>query len=891
MPGIGKTSVANSICSRLHAEKILGGSFFCRRDDPNLSNPDYVLPTLTCRLAETWGPFRKVVAAELSKDPHITPKSTEGELLSKLLKSLKNQPPHPLVLVIDALDECGDDKARGSILRRIFDATSSVPWLKFLLTSRPEGDIDAFFQHPDRFGRYLLEDLSKDDKSQEDIRYFTQKRLSSIAVAKHLGKVWPQEDMVNKIVIQARGLFIFVETLWRLVKDEPEAPKYLSQILDESSGDALGDLYRLYSSILESRIPREGTEFKSTMGTILVVATYRPLCAETIAMLTGREAYVVKTWVDSMNSLLYRDERRNGGIRVRHLSIIDFLTSSNCPEEFRVDIQQAHEEVALACLDAMISSLKFNMCGLESSLLLNEEVEDMKKRVAEKISDELQYSCMHWSSHLAHCPYPAHSDIMRRLDRFFEDMGPLYWIEALSLIGEIPIGIPMLRQVVQWAKGPRIPVLEDIDDVLRFLLAFRVPITASTPHIYISGLGFTPRESVLWKKAGGGFEKMIRVEKGRMERWPARPIMWTGHTSSVCSVAYSRDGRYVASGSLDNTIRIWDTESGAPVGEPLKGHTNSVWSVAYSPDGRYVVSGSSDNTIRIWDTESGAPVGEPLKGRTNFVYSVAYSRDGRYVVSGSDDKTIRIWDTESGAPVGEPLKGHTDSVWSVAYSRDGRYVASGSLDNTIRIWDTESGAPVGEPLKGHTNSVWSVAYSPDGRYVVSGSSDNTIRIWDTESGAPVGEPLKGHTDSVWSVAYSPDGRYVASGSLDNTIRIWDTESGAPVGEPLKGHTNSVWSVAYSPDGLHVVSGSIDKSVQIWNTQILQDSYAVSLYPDDNGWVKHPNGGLLFWVPEDCCNGLTCPAVLTFPTEGLCRTVRVDLSDFSFGLSWEQIFKG
>ncbi|KAG8807414.1 POC1 centriolar protein A [Serendipita sp. 400] len=235
--------------------------------------------------------------------------------------------------------------------------------------------------------------------------------------------------------------------------------------------------------------------------------------------------------------------------------------------------------------------------------------------------------------------------------------------------------------------------------------------------------------------------------------------------------------------------------------------------------------------------------------------------------------------------------GHASNVYSVAYSLDGRYVVSGSSDKTIRIWDTETGAPVGEPLQGHTGLVQSVAYSLDGRYVVSGSGDKTIRIWDTETGAPVGEPLMGHTDRVWSVAYSPDGRYVVSGSHDKTIRIWDTETGASVGEPLMGHTDRVWSVAYSPDGRYVVSGSSDKTVRIWNTQTPLDPRVVDFQPDDNGWVKHPNGGLLFWVPEDCRNGLTCPAVLTIPTDGPNRVVRLDLRDFCFGPSWEQIFKG
>jgi len=112
-----------------------------------------------------------------------------------------------------------------------------------------------------------------------------------------------------------------------------------------------------------------------------------------------------------------------------------------------------------------------------------------------------------------------------------------------------------------------------------------------------------------------------------------------------------------------------------------------VWSVAYSPDGQHIISGSGDDTIRIWDAETGAAVGKPLEGHTTSVRSVAYSPDGQHIISGSDDNTIRIWDAETGAAVGKPVEGHTGIVWSVAYSPDGQRIVSGSGDSTIRTWD------------------------------------------------------------------------------------------------------------------------------------------------------------------------------------------------------------
>ncbi|KDR68085.1 hypothetical protein GALMADRAFT_1354883 [Galerina marginata CBS 339.88] len=293
-----------------------------------------------------------------------------------------------------------------------------------------------------------------------------------------------------------------------------------------------------------------------------------------------------------------------------------------------------------------------------------------------------------------------------------------------------------------------------------------------------------------------------------------------GHTGWVTSVAFSTDGRRIVSGSYDQTVRIWDAETGKQVGEPFGGQTACVWSVAFSPDGKRVVSGSDDKTVRIWDAETGKQMGEPFRGHTNFVKSVAFSPDGRHVVSGSNDETVRIWDAETGKQVGEPFRGHTDLVRSVAFSPDGMRVVSGSDDQTVRIWDAETGKQVGEPFRGHTNWVRSVAFSPDGNRVVSGSFDQTVRIWDAETGKQVGEPFRGHTDSVLSVAFSPDGKRVVSGSSDETVRIWDAETGKQVGEPFRGHTDWVWSVAFSPDGRRIVSASEDKTVRIWDAETL-----------------------------------------------------------------------
>jgi len=296
------------------------------------------------------------------------------------------------------------------------------------------------------------------------------------------------------------------------------------------------------------------------------------------------------------------------------------------------------------------------------------------------------------------------------------------------------------------------------------------------------------------------------------------PQVLRGHTGAISSIAVSQDGRLIATGSLDRTVRLWDAQTGKAI-RILQDHKAEVYAVAFSPDDRILASSSYDGRVMLWDVRAAKLLRVlEIKG---WSIAVAFSPDSRQLAVASQQRNIVIYDVQNGSAL-RTLETR-GGINILAFSPDGRCLASDGA--AIELWDLQTGK-VSKSLQGHRGSVRGIAFSPDGRFLASAGADKTARLWNLETGesvrvietltpivtsyAPEGVKRK---MPVTAVAFSPDGKLLAM-TTGRAIHLWDVSTGDQV-RTLEGHAQSVTSVVFLPDGNSLASCSLDGTIRIW----------------------------------------------------------------------------
>jgi WD40 repeat protein len=295
----------------------------------------------------------------------------------------------------------------------------------------------------------------------------------------------------------------------------------------------------------------------------------------------------------------------------------------------------------------------------------------------------------------------------------------------------------------------------------------------------------------------------------REEKVPTPAHVFKGNAGPLWSLAISKDGKNLALGADDGTVRFWDIAAERVVWT-LNAHQTAIWTMALSPTGDYLATGSDDGQAKIWDMKTQENV--HTLTNTGGVRAVAFDRDGKKLLMGDRNGTVKVWDVRKGADILK-TKGHAGPVAAVAYAPDGKTMASASGDKTIKVWDAISGQEK-LTLRGHDSGVYGIAFSPKGRYLASGSWDRTVRLWDLDSGSQIAK-LEGHTQDVWSVDFNPEGTLFASTGEDQMVRIWDVESKKEVGA-FRGSTGAILNIRFSPEPGFIVAGGKDGTARMWS---------------------------------------------------------------------------
>jgi WD40 repeat protein len=837
-PGVGKSALVAELVHRNPGGQVLA-YHCCQADTPATLDPGRFVRSLAAMMASRLEGYARLLSETSVREAlsesgcaHEPASAFEAGVLAPL-RRLPAPGEGGRYLLVDALDEALAlrEGAWGLTIVDVLAARLNrfPPWLRVVATTRKDRNILARLR-----GLRAHELDAQDPRNLQDIEDYLSVRLASPQLAEELV---PSRRSAREVAVTLRtksaGNFLYAQQ----VLEGIERHQYRLDRLDALPPG----LYGLYLRSFERHFPDERRYAAARSVLQVVVAAREPLAEEQLARATGLD--LEGELPHALRNLAPYLPRREGRYAVYHKSLADWLTDDELRGTcYYVSRRRGHELLA-------------DLCWGEY------------RRGARALS---AYALAHLPSHLLGA---------RRWGDLAHVLCDLPFLEAKAEAGLVfnlaDDFTEAVRQLPPEAPGRRLLGL--LEEALRADIHFLARHPACLFQClwnrcwwYDSPQGeshFDPPASG-WPSGGppwAGPEPRLHrlLESWRAAkkqavpgfRWvrslhpPADPLgaaqraVLRGHQGGVTCVAITRDGRHIASGASDRTVRVWHAQSGSEMA-CLRGHERPVDCVAFSPDGGSLASGSWDWTVRLWDVPTGTQVA-CLRGHEQKVNGVAFAPDGRHVVSGAWDGTVRIWDVDAGRQLAcLCLCGHTDRVLTVALSPDGSRVASGSSDQTIRLWDPARQEEIA-CLRGHGDEVRAVAFSADGRYLASGSADRTIRLWDAQAGSELACfacPRK-----VNSVAFSPDGKRLVWGSTDGTVRVRAAESGAELA-CFRGHERAVRSVVISPDGQHVISAGDDEAVRVWNAQARGELSRPRGHED---WVSavafSPNGThLLSW---------------------------------------------
>ncbi|KAJ8123922.1 hypothetical protein ONZ43_g239 [Nemania bipapillata] len=826
--GTGKSTIARTVARTYHERGELGASFFFSRGGGDLSNANKLFTTLARQLATRVPSARRYICEAIMRHEDVVEQSIRDQweqLIIDPLSKIKYEVGCPTVLlVIDALDECSNERDVRAIIR-VLSAARSLKniHLRIFITSRPEILIRHSFRKIPEIERevFVLHEISP-TLVDRDLNIFFENSFSAIREERDFEDDWPGMQIIKRLVEISCGLFIWASIACRFIREGRRLAMRRINILIKGYQSGEGpekQLDQIYINVLRNSIQQDYNEkekeeiyamLREVLGCIVTLCA--PLSMESLANLVAIPLNDIKDTLADLHTIFNIPSQVSHPIRLHHPTFRDFiLDKKRCSDlEFWVDAKYSHKRLADSCLDLMSKMLRRDICDLRSPGTLVRDIDP--DHIEQCIPSNLQYACLYWVEHYRQSGLqPSDGD---RIHRFFIKHF-LHWVEAINLIGksaEMGAIIRMYHSLLAVSimkPSSNVRQLPFVKDARRFLFAFQNIIKQAPLQTYCAALAFIPPTNELkihFRKQLHPWLKEVRIAEADIPK-PKDEFNY------VSDLAFTPDSRKIASGSNFEAVRLWDVSTRATLCK-YEGATDKMSSVAISPDGTTVAAGSDDFTVMAWDIRTGS-LHYSIKAHSGWVNSVFFSPDGRMLASGSMDETVAIFDAATGQEI-RRIDNQSSCVNSATFSTDGSLIATGSVDQIVRIWDvSKETEEIRLTLDGHTGCINCVRFSQNGKLIISGSDDMTIKLWDAITGAEC-ITLKGHTKKVMAVGFSPDSRLVVSGSEDKTVRVWNPKTGAML-SVLRDHTSGINSVLFSPNSKILASSSFDDEVRLWDT--------------------------------------------------------------------------